>query len=314
MFIHELKDAKELFEAVAGEKGIRPYLVEKDYWIMHALYGLKTQGFDFELKGGTSLSKGYNIIERFSEDLDIRIHPQNDDDIKTGRNHDKPSHIESRRKFFENLLVSINIHGMIAVRDESYDDAKMRNAGIILQYENLFASEPGIKQGILLEVGFDQTTPFDLKNISSWAFQKALSIENNITNNQAENIKCYFPEYTFVEKLQAISTKVRKQQESGEFDTNFLRHFYDIYKLLQQDRVLKFIGSDEYFAHKNLRFRQNDELDLKKNLAFNLDANIGIYNKYKTEFQKITPLFMFSIPKFDEIYNQIADFRDKLNG
>jgi len=172
MFIHELKDAKELFEAVAGEKGIRPYLVEKDYWIMHALYGLKTQGFDFELKGGTSLSKGYNIIERFSEDLDIHIHPKNANNIKSGRNHDKPSHIESRRKFFQDLLVSISIHGMIAVRDESYDGAKMRNAGIILQYENLFASEPGIKQGILLEVGFDQTTPFDFKNISSWAFKK----------------------------------------------------------------------------------------------------------------------------------------------
>jgi len=38
---------------------IDPYLVEKDYWIMHALWGLQQQGFQFELKGGTSLFKGY---------------------------------------------------------------------------------------------------------------------------------------------------------------------------------------------------------------------------------------------------------------
>lgn len=42
---------------------------------MHALYGLKTQGFKFELKGGTSLSKGFGIIHRFSEDIDIQLLP-----------------------------------------------------------------------------------------------------------------------------------------------------------------------------------------------------------------------------------------------
>jgi predicted nucleotidyltransferase component of viral defense system len=42
---------------------------------MHVLYGLKNQGLAFELKGGTSLSKGYKIIKRFSEDIDIYIHP-----------------------------------------------------------------------------------------------------------------------------------------------------------------------------------------------------------------------------------------------
>jgi predicted nucleotidyltransferase component of viral defense system len=47
--------------------------VEKDYWIMHALYGLQQQGIEFELKGVTSLSKGYGLIQRFSEDIDIHI-------------------------------------------------------------------------------------------------------------------------------------------------------------------------------------------------------------------------------------------------
>ncbi|MEA2882414.1 MAG: hypothetical protein QOH32_1670, partial [Bradyrhizobium sp.] len=42
----------------------------KDYWIMHSLYGLQKLGLIFELKGGTSLSKGFKIIDRFSEDID----------------------------------------------------------------------------------------------------------------------------------------------------------------------------------------------------------------------------------------------------
>jgi hypothetical protein len=41
-----------------------PALVEKDYWIMHAVFGLKQLGLRFELKGGTSLSKGFGVIPR----------------------------------------------------------------------------------------------------------------------------------------------------------------------------------------------------------------------------------------------------------
>lgn len=59
---------------------------------MHCLWGMQQQGFQFELKGGTSLSKGFNIIERFSEDIDIQIHPSEDDNVKVGKNHDKDSH------------------------------------------------------------------------------------------------------------------------------------------------------------------------------------------------------------------------------
>lgn len=52
VFLHQLSDAKELFEVVANERQILPILVEKDYWIMHCLWGLQQQGFQFALKGG----------------------------------------------------------------------------------------------------------------------------------------------------------------------------------------------------------------------------------------------------------------------
>ena len=51
---------------------------------MHCLYGLQQLGMTFELKGGTSLSKGFQIIDRFSEDIDIRIEPPPDRHVKTG--------------------------------------------------------------------------------------------------------------------------------------------------------------------------------------------------------------------------------------
>ena len=64
-FLHERRDFTQLLSLVADERGLDPVLVEKDYWIMHCLWGLQAQGFQFELKGGTSLSKGFGIIHRF---------------------------------------------------------------------------------------------------------------------------------------------------------------------------------------------------------------------------------------------------------
>ena len=74
-YLHNHKEFPQLLNIVAEEISIIPQLIEKDYWIMHVLNGLKQQGFEFELKGGTSLSKGYKLINRFSEDIDIHIQP-----------------------------------------------------------------------------------------------------------------------------------------------------------------------------------------------------------------------------------------------
>jgi hypothetical protein len=57
-FLHQRSDFKALVETVADSEKINdPALVEKDYWIMHAVFGLKQLGLTFELKGGTSLSR-----------------------------------------------------------------------------------------------------------------------------------------------------------------------------------------------------------------------------------------------------------------
>jgi len=99
-YLHEESDFKDLLDIIANERLIPSQLVEKDYWLMHCLYGLVQQGFSFELKGGTSLSKGFNIIKRFSEDIDIRIEPPEDMVVYTGKNQVKEKHQQSRKTFF----------------------------------------------------------------------------------------------------------------------------------------------------------------------------------------------------------------------
>ncbi len=107
-FLHERRDFEPLLAIVANARGLDTMLVEKDYWIMHGLWGLQVQGLVFELKGGTSLSKGFGVIYRFSEDIDIRIESPADMDVKTGRNQDKPAHVTAALDFFSGLLMLAN--------------------------------------------------------------------------------------------------------------------------------------------------------------------------------------------------------------
>src|ERR1700692_2673977 len=173
-YLHNHPGFPDLIRIVAAEKGIDPGLVEKDYWIMHCLYGLQQWGLTFELKGGTSLSKGFQIINRFSEDIDIRVEPPKDRDVKTGRNQDKPAHIQSRRDFYDGLAKTIHINGIDKVeRDTAFDNKTLMSAGIRLFYKTHTKALDGLKPGVLLELGFDDVTPNSKKHISSWLYDYA---------------------------------------------------------------------------------------------------------------------------------------------
>lgn len=307
MFLHDLPDASDLFSVVSDEKGIAPSIIEKDYWVMHALWGLQQQ-FEFELKGGTSLSKGFDIINRFSEDIDIQIHPDSARGVKVGKNHNKKSHIVERKNFFDKLSEEIIIPGLQFQRDHQFDDVKMRGAGIRGVYASCFPSIEALKDGVLFEVGFDKTTPNTLRQISSWAYDKAIEVGINIIDNRAVDVKCYLPEYTFVEKLQTISTKYRVNLLNEiESPINFIRHYYDIYMLLGADRVIKFIKTKDYFSYKKEKFGNFDELDLTKNPAFQLSKH-GELDKFSMLYAKKSDIYFGKCPSFNEIIERIKNY------
>ncbi|WP_316224567.1 MULTISPECIES: nucleotidyl transferase AbiEii/AbiGii toxin family protein [unclassified Bradyrhizobium] len=268
-FLHNHPDFADLIRIVAEEKGIDPALVEKDYWIMHCLYGLQQLGYTFQLKGGTSLSKGHKIINRFSEDIDILIEPLPERGVKTGRNQNSPAQIKTRKDFYDWLGQSIKIDGISSVeRDTAFDDVpNYRGAGIRLNYDSVTETMEGLREGVLLEVGFDTVAPNAPKDISSWVYDYAAG-KVDLIDNRAKAVPCYDPGYTFVEKLQTISTKFRNQQSDGSDPVEFMRHYYDIHELLKQPDVQAFIGTESYKAHKQARFRQADNQNIAENQAF----------------------------------------------
>src|ERR1035437_2089929 len=311
-FLHERSDFKALVETVADNEKINdPALVEKDYWIMHAVFGLKQLGLAFELKGGTSLSKGFGVIHRFSEDIDIRIEPFDGLEVDTNPNHEKPQHIESRRQFYEKLRDKINILGITAVeRDTTYDDAKLRNAGLRLRYDTHLGSIPGLKDGILLEVGFDQTAPNRAATISSWVVQFANAKQLQYSDNRALDIPCYNPEYTFVEKVQAVVRKYGQFKATGKLSPNFLRHYYDIHQLLDLKEVQAFIGTPEYLEHKKKRFKSMNQ-NVAESGAFTIEDE-NVRKQFEAEYSKTAPLYYRGQIPLDNILARIRQYLARL--
>lgn len=313
-YLHNHQNFRELLRIVGAELNIEPGLVEKDYWIMHVLYGLKQQGFQFELKGGTSLSKGYGIINRFSEDIDIHIKPPAEMGINENPKNTNPGNIQKRKDFYDGLANDIKIDGIISVvRDEAFDDEKQyRSGGIRLHYESKTDAIVGVKEGILLEVGFDTVTPNNPLTISSWAYDKAVQQGVDIIHNRAVDIACYHIGYTFVEKLQTIATKFRQEQEDKEERQNLMRQYYDVYSLLQDDTVKAFIGTEEYQKHKEDRFPSKDyKIPIAENEAFLL-RNPELRERFIKRYKKTAKLYYKGQPDFNELLVEIGKWVEKL--
>ncbi len=223
IYLHHHPQFSQLISILEEEMDILPGMIEKDYWIMHCLYGLKKQGYQFQLKGGTSLSKGFGLIDRFSEDIDMHINPPAELGINENPNNQNEKNIQKKKDYYDQLAKEIKIDGMIEIRrDTDFDDKKRYNSGgIRLIYQQKTQSIDGVKEGILLEAGYDTVAPNTPVTISSWAYERAKNTPGiEIIDNRAIDILCYDHRYTFVEKLQTIATKFRKEMETDEVVTN----------------------------------------------------------------------------------------------
>jgi hypothetical protein len=270
--------------------------------------GVSAQGRDIPLEGASD-HPAFLRRHRSSHRAPSRSRCQDRE------NQDKPAHIETRRLYFDWLAEQIatkGIAGFEAVeRDTEYDDAKYRSAGIRLRYPVHTEYLPGIKEGILLEVGFDDTAPNMPCTITSWALDAALNSTVKVIDNRALAVPCYSPAYTFVEKLQTVSTKFRQQQDAEIFPKNFLRHYYDLYCLLDHPEVQAFLGTAAYHARKKERFRAGDNLHIASNEAFLL-ADSSVRALYDSKYRETASLYYAGQVPFQNILERFAQYLDRM--
>ena len=114
-----------------------------------------------------------------------------------------------------------------------------------------------------------------------------------------------------MEKLQTVSTKFRIQQEIGDSPVDFMRHYYDVYSLLQRPEVQAFIGTDAYKTHKAKRFRRGDNPNIAQNEAFIL-SDPETRKTYDKAYAASSALYYGDKPTFEQILKAIGTWADRL--
>ena len=303
VFLHQHPEFSRHLRRVSQQLDIRPEMVEKDYWIMHCLYCLQLAGYDFRMKGGTTLSKGRGIIFRFSEDIDVHMTPPLSLELGTGNDHLTAANCKRRREYLDVLAAEIQIDGVKVSRDMYFDDKPLyRHGGIRLDYRTKFGfRSEALQQGVLLEVGFEGAAPNEPLTISSWVYDSACAAGLNIIDNRAVDVLCYLPEYTLADKLNAITNKYLKYKETGKLPGFYMRHYYDVYCLLKVEEVLAFTHTQEFISYrKQIASHISHDIPCAKNEALLL-SNPDDLATFTTEYKLKESMYYQGQPDFEQV-------------
>ena len=237
-FVHEDRDAfVELIELTADRLDRDRFMVEKDYWVTHALYALQRAGFTVWFKGGTSLSKGFALVDRFSEDLDIKLeHPEVAEPTAANwKRTDGEKHKKIREAFFEALYSRLEALAPFTASKEPVldDDGTSRNLNVRLDWPGHVNERSGVMQEyVLLEIGSTRVTPHVQRDISSWLHGELEQVGRlaDYVDNRCR-IRCLHPLVTLIEKLSILE----KRAPDLTPPERIVRHYEDCARIARAD-------------------------------------------------------------------------------
>ena len=294
MTLHENKELyNDAILATAQQKGIPEIYIEKDYWVTLALNRIFTAdiGKEAVFKGGTALSKCYNIIERFSEDIDMVILRNN---TETG------NQLKAKIKKISNIvaktLPEIEVNGitnkMGMIRKTAHS------------YQKTFEGKFGQVRDIIIveSTWLGSFEPYTTATVSSFVAemmkannQEALIKECKLNPFEVQVLSL---ERTLCEKIMSLMRFSFTNDPITDLN-NKIRHVYDIDKLLDDKEVNTFFNSPEF--DKLLLIVANDDvISFKNNNSWleNHPATAMIYadientwsqmrNTYNTTFKEM---------------------------
>jgi len=273
---------KEIIETVARELGRNEQMIEKDTIQSMFLHELAQLELPFVFKGGTSLSKAYDLIDRFSEDIDLSMDC-------------RPTQSE-RMKAKEFIICIAEKLGLTLVNPNDIKSRYDYNK-YVFKYESMFADIP---LEIIIETSFYQEVyPIEKHSIGSFVgkFCRERNIILPIPFDAAEfmmNVQTM--ERTFVDKVFAVCDyKIHNMQDRDS------RHLYDICKLLkrvtldeQLDELIDEVRDDRMLS------KNNPSAQLQYNIP-QLLKEIICTRFYEADYRDVTQKLLYEDISYDRV-------------
>src|SRR5215470_14781206 len=319
VYFRDLAEFGATIGAAAEQLGISGTASEKDYWVTQVLQALQ-QGFgnDFVFKGGTSLSKGYGIVERFSDDLDILILPG-----------------DRGKGATDKLMKSMGQTATSATggQAERYGGSETGvHRAYRISYPATYEATSAIATSVLLEMGIrGGPKPHEQAPISSLLGKTLEAAGEDLSEYddlQPFDAAILHPGRTLLEKLYFIHGLAR-QVAANSFDADRLRrhgrHFYDVYKLLGNTQVLSLLADRAQAeqikasieAVSQEEFKVTSELRPDSGFAASpaFDPDSYVSRQMQHAYDAIMPALYFGtdpLPEWQDVSNRVQEHRQLL--
>lgn len=249
---------RDAIRVTAQEMNIPPEFVEKDYWVTYALYIIfhNEIGNDTVFKGGTALSKCYQLIERFSEDIDLVVLR------REGESNNKlTTKIKTISSVVDTALPEVDIEGLTQKMGMNRKTAH--------SYNKEFKGNYGqVRDVIVVEatwLGYHE--PYTTKSIISFVGQMMQDKNQSDIAKEYEllpfDLLVLEPVRTICEKIMSLVRFSYGENPKDDLKKK-IRHTYDLHQLLQQDEFLQFFQSTD-FDKMLLKVANDDAVSFKNN-------------------------------------------------
>ncbi len=322
-------DRDFVFNKTAINKGITKGIVEKDFWVCVMLDYLFTKSKYKNIltfKGGTSLSKGFNIINRFSEDIDLILdwtalgvgeaEPLNDRSNTKQDLFNKSLNAKAEEFISNELLSDIkdNLSKLLKTEIDVAVDEKEKQV-INFYYPKIYSNTNNyIKQYVRLEIGpLAAWTPSINVNISPYVCESMPTVFE-IKNTRVLTVA---PERTFWEKATILHREANRPQEKP-LPIRYARHYYDLYRFSKTKYFLSVLKSKD-LLEKVVKFKTKFYRDNWANYDECLQSGLKLVppvyrlKELEKDYTQMQEMFYGEIPTLSEILEQLKTVENLIN-
>ena len=325
----------QLFEQTAQLTGMVAVIVEKDFWVcwtLKELFRLPTIGEHLIFKGGTSLSKVFKIIERFSEDIDVSIDRGflgfggTNDPEAGASNKEKQRRIEAlkaacQRKIADELLPAFQAAIKSKVRhDEKWslrsDDDDPDKQTLLFDYPTSFAPDAAgyIRRVVKIEMGARADHwPCETKSVTPYVAEQF----PHGFREPSGAVKVLSVERTFWEKATILHAEFYRPADKA-IPERFSRHYGDFYELIHKGVSKSAAAKLDLLArvaeHKNLFFKSSWA---RYGEAAKGTLRVGPpehrLKALREDYQKMQQMFFGQPPEFDAMIALLRRWEAQFN-
>jgi hypothetical protein len=323
------EEQRDLFLGVATKIGTAVQNVEKDFWvcwILDALFnGLDEGGPRLLFKGGTSLSKAFGLISRFSEDIDITVFR---DDLGQATDMAELDALSGKQRRVR--LDAIRNACQAYINGPLIEQLGKRAASVIPDKRFRLEADPDDADGQTLLFWYPAVTAKEGDYIRSavkieGGAKSALDPHISVTvtpyvaeevsglNLKVPHVVTVKPERTFWDKIIILHGLNRWYEHRGVLrhgGQRVSRHYYDVYRLLQSDSVAQWLAdpvlAEDCARHARLFFGSPDlGLETARAGTFTLTPPVAMYDALRRDYEAMAQMIFGDVPALGDVLASI---------